>query len=197
MIKKEFCSDTDKGINDFHGRRLFLKGMACSLAVAATGVSEVSSAATDWTLKPRKLAFYNLHTEEKLALTYFEQGRYVTGAVQELSYLLRDHRSGDAYDMDPELFDLLFNLQTILGGNKTFQVISAYRSPATNAMLNKQSSGVARKSMHMLGKAIDIRVKGVDSKVLQQASISLKRGGVGYYQQSDFVHIDTGKVRYW
>jgi uncharacterized protein YcbK (DUF882 family) len=179
-------------------RRLFLKGLVCGGAtLAMAGAPGIASASKSWLQSPRKLAFHNLHTAEKLSLTYFEDGQYVSGAVQELNNLLRDHRSGDAYNMDPALFDLLHALQASLGGNKTFQVISGYRSPATNQMLNKNSSGVAKKSLHMLGKAIDIRVPGVESKIVQQASIALKQGGVGLYRKSNFVHIDTGNVRHW
>jgi len=185
------------GRNEVESRRLFLKGLACGSAVAMSGFSGIVSAASAWNLEPRKLAFHNLHTEEKLTMTYFEDGQYVTGAMQEINYLLRDHRSGDVHNMDPKLFNLLYDLQTRLGGNKTFQVISGYRSPATNAMLNKNSSGVATKSFHMLGQAIDIRIEGLDSRIIQRASMSLKQGGVGYYRQSNFVHVDTGRVRAW
>jgi len=181
----------------FYSRRLFLKSLAYSAVVASTGLSGIAKAAGNWDQESRSLAFYNLHTDEKLALTYFEEGQYVSGAVNELSHLLRDHRSGDVFNMDPQLFDLLNDLQNTLGGNKTIQVISGYRSPSTNGMLNKRSNGVAKKSLHMQGKAIDIRIAGVDSKIIQQASIAMQRGGVGYYQKSDFVHIDTGRVRFW
>jgi len=193
MMKTAVCSKT----KDMTSRRLFLKGLACGATIAMAGSPGIVLASKDWLQSPRKLAFHNLHTEEKVSLTYFEQGRYVLGAVDELNYLLRDHRSGDIHAMDPALFDLLHDLQTSLGGNKTFQVISGYRSPATNKMLNKNSSGVAKKSLHMQGRAIDIRIEGVDSKVVQQASIALARGGVGYYRKSDFVHVDTGNTRHW
>lgn len=179
-------------------RRHFLKRLTCGGAtLAMAGVPGIATASVRWLQVPRKLAFHNLHTEEKLSLTYFEQGNYVLGAVHELSHLLRDHRSGDVYMMDPALFDLLNDLQASLGGDKVFQVISGYRSPETNQLLNKRSSGVAKKSFHMQGKAIDIRVVGVDSQEVRRASIALARGGVGYYHQSDFVHIDTGRVRCW
>jgi len=185
------------GRNDVESRRLFLKGLVYGSAVAMSGVSGIVSAASAWNQTPRKLKFHNLHTEEKLTMTYFEDGQYVSGAMQEINYLLRDHRSGDVHNMDPKLFNLLHDLQAMLGGNKTFQVISGYRSPSTNAMLNKNSSGVATKSLHMLGQAIDIRIEGVDSRIIQSASMTLKQGGVGYYRKSNFVHVDTGRVRAW
>ncbi len=185
-------------IDELKSRRLFLKGLACGSAVALTGMPGIVQAAASWKQQPaKKLNFYNLHTDEKLSMTYFEDGQYVSGAMQEINYLLRDHRSGDVHNMDPDLFNLLYDLQNSLGGNKTIQVISAYRSPATNMMLKRSSSGVAKKSLHMLGQAIDIRIEGVDSKIIQQAGMAMKRGGVGYYRKSDFVHIDTGRVRSW
>jgi len=193
MMNKEIDN-----IDNLSSRRLFLKGLASGAATIAMASSPtIALASTDWLQTPRKLAFHNLHTEEKLSLTYFDQGQYLSGAVNELNYLLRDHRSGDSHIMDPELFNLLNDLQASLGGNKTFQVISGYRSPKTNRMLNKNSSGVAKKSLHMQGKAIDIRVVGVDSRVVQKVAINMARGGVGYYRRSDFVHLDTGNVRNW
>lgn len=193
MMKKEITAVSE----NVPSRRIFLKGFACVAATAMMGTPGMAQAAKGSFYSSRKLALHNLHTEEKLALTYFDRGRYVSSAVHDLSYLLRDHRSGDSHAMDPELFDLLDDLQASLGGNKTFQVISGYRSPATNHMLNKTSSGVAKKSYHMQGKAIDIRVVGVDSRKVQKAAIELARGGVGYYRRSDFVHIDTGNIRHW
>lgn len=148
-------------------------------------------------VQARHLAFDNLHTGEKLSLTYYENGFYVADALREINYLLRDHRSGDVYRMDPRLIDLLYGLQAKLGTEKPFQIISGYRSPATNAKLRKETSGVAKKSMHMLGKAMDIRMEGVDSARIKKAAIAMRRGGVGYYRASDFVHVDTGRVRSW
>ena len=198
MNKIDICSITNECSNDLVARRRFLKSLAYSaVAVSAIGLPGIAKAKSSWLQKPRTLAFHNLHTEEKLSVTYFEEGQYISEAVKDLNYLLRDHRSDDVYSMDLELYDLLYDLQSTLGGNKTLQVISGYRSPSTNAMLKKHSSGVAKKSLHMLGRAIDIRIKGVDSKIVQQASIAMKRGGVGYYRQSNFVHVDTGGVRHW
>lgn len=198
MTKRDILSNSNNLPDTLAKRRLFLKGLVYGAAVSVTGIPGIANAAkSKWLHQPRKLAFHNLHTEEKLTLTYFDQGKYISGAVQELNHLLRDHRSGDVYNMDPGLYDLLHDLQSTLGGNKTIQVISGYRSPSTNAMLNKKSNGVATKSLHMQGKAVDIRIKGVDSKVIQQASIALNKGGVGYYQDSDFVHVDTGNIRHW
>ncbi|MCF7971254.1 MAG: DUF882 domain-containing protein [Methylococcaceae bacterium] len=145
----------------------------------------------------KDLSLHNLHTEEKIALSYFENGKYVTEALRDISYLLRDFRTDDVLAMDPRLIDLLYDLKGVLGTEQPFQIISGYRSPKTNASLHKKSKGVAKKSLHMQGKAIDLRIEGVDSKVIQAAAMSLGRGGVGYYPHSNFVHIDTGSVRSW
>lgn len=145
----------------------------------------------------RDLKLHNLHTEEKIALSYFEQGQYVTEALRDISYLLRDHRTGDVLAMDPGLIDLLYDLKGVLGTEQPFQVISGYRSPKTNTTLHKKSSGVATKSLHMQGKAIDICIEGIAVRDIQKAAMSLARGGVGYYPRSNFVHIDTGRVRAW
>ncbi|OQK15238.1 Twin-arginine translocation pathway signal [Methyloprofundus sedimenti] len=145
----------------------------------------------------KNLKLHNLHTEEKIALSYFEQGEYITEALHDISYLLRDHRTGDVLAMDTGLIDLLYDLKSVLGAKQPLQVISGYRSPKTNAALHKKSSGVATKSLHMQGKAIDIRIEGIDTRDIQAAALSLARGGVGYYPRSNFVHIDTGRVRSW
>jgi len=110
---------------------------------------------------------------------------------------LRDHRTGDHHSMDPALFDLLHQVQARLECRGEFQIISGYRSPKTNKMLRRNSSGVAKRSMHMDGKALDIRLEGCDLKQLHRAAKSLKAGGVGLYTRSNFVHVDTGRVRYW
>jgi len=183
--------------NHMISRRSFLKAAACGVITSTIGNMEIANATVTPLKRSRSLLIHNLHTEEQVELTYFESGQYISGALNALNYLLRDHRSGDICQIDPALLDLLYDLQFSLGGNKLIQVISAYRSPKTNTLLRKKSSGVALKSLHMQGKAIDIRIAGINSKVIQQASIALARGGVGYYRRSDFVHIDTGNVRYW
>ncbi|MGR9100188.1 MAG: YcbK family protein [Gammaproteobacteria bacterium] len=190
MISKHEISEQNKSEM---GRRRFIKAMACIPLVVA-GIPKTASSAV---FQPKHLSFYNTHTGEKIALTYFEQGRYLADALEEVNYVLRDHRTGDVHEIDTSLLDQLYDLRKKLGVSKPIQIISGYRSPATNAMLSRNSSGVAQKSLHMLGKAIDIRIEGVDSKVVRNAAISMRKGGVGYYQSSNFVHVDTGRVRYW
>ncbi len=176
-------------------RRKFLH---CALGTSvAIALPQTSYALIDPRSTIKELKFHNLHTEEKLSLSYFERGNYVPEALQDINYLLRDHRSGDIFAMDPVLIDLLYDLKTVLGVNRPLQVISGYRSPKTNAALHKKSSGVATRSLHMQGKAIDIRIQGVTANDIRAAAISLARGGVGYYPSSNFVHIDTGRVRVW
>ncbi len=176
-------------------RRQFL----CNTAGIALAVSLPESLYAAVTPVPayKELSLYNLHTEEKLALRYFEQGSYVTGALREISYLLRDHRTGDVLAMDPMLLDLLYDLKGVLATEQPIQVISGYRSPKTNALLHQHSQGVATKSLHMQGKAIDIRIPGISSATIRKAAMSLAQGGVGYYPSSGFVHVDTGSVRAW
>ncbi len=188
-------TDINKTQQKLLSRRRFVQGLGCSIATLA--LPSIATATVDKTYQPRLLAFDNLHTGEKLALTYFENGRYLSDALQEMNNLLRDHRSGDTFAMDPKLFDLLYAVKNRLGVNKPFQVISGYRSPISNSMLKKTTSGVAQKSLHMLGKAIDIRIEGVNSGTIRNAAIAMRKGGVGYYPESNFVHLDTGRVRFW
>jgi len=117
--------------------------------------------------------------------------------LRDINTVLRDHRSGDVYPIDTDLLDLLFALQATVGSRKAYEVISGYRSPATNASLRNTSSGVAKRSYHMQGKAIDIRLPGCDLEQLHTAALSIKAGGVGYYPGSDFIHVDVGPLRSW
>jgi uncharacterized protein YcbK (DUF882 family) len=145
----------------------------------------------------RTLAFYNTHTDEKLKATYLRGSQFDKGALRDINHILRDFRTGDVHPIDLKLLDLLTELHQKTGSKQPFQIISGYRSPKTNAMLNAESSGVAKRSMHLDGKAIDIRLADVKLKTLHQTAVSMKRGGVGMYTASNFVHVDTGRVRYW
>jgi len=145
----------------------------------------------------RQLSLHHLHTGERSRITYWADGGYLKEGLKEINHLLRDHRTGDRHRMDPALLDLLHAVQQKIGCSGEFHVISGYRSPKTNRMLHNKSSGVAKRSLHMDGKAIDIRLSGCDIKQLHRAAKSLKVGGVGLYTGSNFVHVDTGRVRYW
>lgn len=145
----------------------------------------------------RALTLYHTHTDKLLTVTFAVNGEFVGSALQEVNEFLGDFRTGDTIDMDAELLNILYDLRESLGSDGAYEVISAYRSPATNEMLRQQGAGVARNSQHVIGKAIDVRLRGVDTAALRDAAIDLQRGGVGYYRGSDFVHVDTGRVRRW
>lgn len=145
----------------------------------------------------RTLKFYHTHTGQSTEVTYFVNGAYDTGALQDLKVFLADWRDKAQIDVDPQLLDILWQIQQRTGNHRTFEVISAYRSPQTNEMLRSTTTGVAKTSQHIIGKAIDVRLRGLDTAVLRDTARQLHLGGVGYYAQSDFVHIDTGRPRYW
>lgn len=145
----------------------------------------------------RRLTFYHTHTARNLDVVYARGGEYIDSALDDIERFLSDFRTGDVRTIDPALLDLIYEIRESLGSNGTFEVISAYRSPQTNEMLRDRSSGVAKNSQHTIGKAIDIRLRGIQTAKLRDAAIARKGGGVGYYQASNFVHVDTGRVRRW
>ncbi|MEZ5691870.1 MAG: DUF882 domain-containing protein [Rickettsiales bacterium] len=145
----------------------------------------------------RFLAFENLHTGEMAKFTYWENGRYIKSTLSEINHILRDHRTDEVARIDVNLLNHLFALHAKLDSKKPFQIISGYRSPKTNAKLRRTSSGVAKKSLHMQGRAIDVNIEGVSLSRLRKAAIDMKFGGVGYYPESSFIHIDTGDIRQW
>ncbi|CAH0525603.1 hypothetical protein VHP8226_01131 [Vibrio hippocampi] len=146
---------------------------------------------------PRSLALNNLHTGESLESRYFDGTRYIKPELRRLDNLCRDHRRNEVYPMDRILFDQIDEIQRLLGVSSEVLIISGYRSPASNANLRAKSSGVAKKSFHMTGQAIDFRLDGVKLSHVREAALTLRAGGVGYYPRSNFVHIDTGQVRSW
>jgi uncharacterized protein YcbK (DUF882 family) len=145
----------------------------------------------------RQLSFYHTHTGERLTVTYWQDGKYLESALAEISHFLRDFRTGDAFDMDPALLDTLHLVYQQTGSKGHFEVISAYRSPKTNEMLRSRSGGVAKKSQHLEGKAIDVRLTDIPISKLRSVAYELQRGGIGYYEASNFVHLDTGRFRTW
>ena len=145
----------------------------------------------------RELRFYHTHTGERLSIVYRNADGYVPEALDELNRFLADFRTGERRAIDPALFDILSAMQQRASSTGTYEVISAYRSPETNAALHAKSSGVAEHSLHMVGKAIDLRLTDVELAHLRDVAWSLQLGGVGYYPDSNFIHVDTGRVRHW
>ncbi|MGF1694539.1 DUF882 domain-containing protein [Vibrio kyushuensis] len=175
-------------------RRHFLK-LAGGSIVVASGVPSIARAS--YPDKPRHLVMNNLHTGESVETSYFNGVDYIEGELNRLNHLCRDFRRNEVHPMDRRLFDQISNIQSLIGSNAEVQIISGYRSPITNESLRTKSNGVAKKSFHMLGQAMDFRLDGVDLKSVREAAIGLKAGGVGYYPRSNFIHIDTGPVRNW
>ena len=180
-------------------RRKLLQFGLVAAGAGAVAIPRKTFAQVIQTQPQRRVAFHNLHTDEKLDAVYWERGEYVPDALQAINKVLRDFRTGDVHPMDPKLMDLLATLHATVDAKQPFQVISGYRSPKTNAMLHEASehSGVANKSLHMKGMATDIRLPDVALSHLHNAALALSGGGVGYYPKSDFVHVDVGRVRHW
>lgn len=145
----------------------------------------------------RRLGFANLHTGESLDVAYWENGAYVPDALGAVNKVLRDYRNNEVHVIEPRLLDLLTALSGKVENSQRFEVISGYRSPATNAMLHDRSHEVAKGSLHMVGQAIDVRLGDVALTHLRDAAMELAVGGVGYYPDSEFVHVDVGRVRHW
>jgi uncharacterized protein YcbK (DUF882 family) len=167
---------------------------------AAVGLTAIAAPAWARQLdiwEPRRAILDNLHTGEAFNEVYYANGSYLPDALAEATRIMRDWRTGDERFIDPTLFDALHAIRDRLESPRPFQVISGYRSPRTNAMLNRRSNGVAENSQHVLGKAIDVRIEGVELSNLRNAALDLAAGGVGYYPRSNFVHVDTGRVRQW
>lgn len=165
-------------------------------ALLLAGMTVISSLSGN-TGGERVLKFFHTHTGEYLRVVYYSNGEYDPAALADIRVFLADWRNGKQHDLDPQLMDILWHLQQATGSTETWEVISAYRSPETNEMLRNRSSAVARKSQHLEGNAIDVRLRGMDTALLRDTARNLKLGGVGYYARSNFVHVDTGRVRYW
>jgi uncharacterized protein YcbK (DUF882 family) len=171
------------------GAGVAFAGMAAPAIVRAQGMAPGETV--------RRAALHNLHTGDTFNEVFYANGAYVPDALAEAMRVLRDWRNGEEHPMDPRLFDTLHAVSARLDTNRPFQVISGYRSPHTNAMLHERSSGVAEHSQHMLGKAIDVRVEGVELNRVHAAALDVGAGGVGYYPVSNFVHVDVARVRQW
>ena len=173
------------------GRRRFLQGAGAALVLLRLGAA--------WARTParRSLSFVHTHTGERLSTVYFEDGQYRAGELERINRLLRDFRSGDVHTIDTGVLDILADLRVLADHDEAYEVISGYRSSQTNAALRRHSSGVAEHSLHLQGRAIDVRLSGFPTRKLRELALEMGRGGVGFYPQSDFVHLDNGRVRYW
>jgi uncharacterized protein YcbK (DUF882 family) len=176
-------------------RRDFLKGLGA--LAGATAFAPGLALASPGIRGERVLSFVHTHTGERLSLPYWGDGTYLPGSLSRVESFLRDFRTGERHVIDPALLDQLHELRLATGSSAPFQVISGYRSPQTNSALRAGGGGQASRSLHMQGRAIDVRLADVRSSVLRDAALELGRGGVGYYQAPDFVHVDTGPVRRW
>lgn len=177
-----------------HDRR---KWLGISVAALGLGLLPQSVLAALTTPRPRVLRFDNLHTGETLKAEFFDGHRYNKSELARLNYLFRDFRQNKVKTIDPKLFDQIYLLQMLMGINKHVQLISGYRSVATNNMLRHTSGGVAKHSYHTRGQAMDFHIDGVPLTHIRKAALKMRAGGVGFYPKSNFIHIDTGPVRTW
>ena len=180
-------------------RRQFCKSGMLALAGLALP-TQILARGAEICLPERELSFYHLHTGETLnCATYWANGTLQDNALTDIYQILRDHRSGEVAKIDLDLLDQLTLLNQVLENKEPLHIISGFRSAKTNAYLRKKSQGggVAKRSLHMDGRAIDIRIPGVDTAALRKAALSLKKGGVGFYPGLKFVHLDTGRFRTW
>jgi len=167
------------------------------LPVLSIGFS-VSAEAGQSPFSEHRLRLYHTHTGERLDIVFRRGDEYIPQALAQVDHFLRDHRTGDVHHYDPHLFDLLSDLEAAVGRpDAEIQVICGYRTPWSNEYLRMHTNGVARHSLHMQAEAIDIRLPGTKTSVVRDAALVLHRGGVGYYAQSNFVHVDVGRVRRW
>lgn len=182
---------------ELFGSRAISRREVLGMVAGSTLLLTPLSALRAQSLSSRSLSFVHTHTGEKLSLNYWCDGAFQTQCLGPLNHFLRDFRTGEVANMDAGLLDILYNLQVQADRDAVYEVISGYRSPQTNAMLRKSSSEVAQKSLHMEGKAIDIRISDFSTGKLHALALAKQTGGVGFYAKSDFVHLDTGRIRSW
>jgi uncharacterized protein YcbK (DUF882 family) len=176
-----------------------LQASAAPLVLLATlAVPSNTALTTAPPARQFRLRLYHTHTNDRIDIIYRRGDTYLPKALNDLDHFLRDHRTGDVHHFDPQLFDLLADLTAAVGhATAEISIICGYRSPWSNEYLRTHTSGVAKKSLHMQAEAIDIRIPTVKTAYLRDAALALRRGGVGYYPQSNFVHVDVGRVRRW
>lgn len=193
-LRSKHSTRVDASLGHRPSRRRLLTAGAVAVAAPLLVFSRRSAASV---ASPRTLAFRHTHTGESLSIAFAQGERYVAEALERVNWLLRDFRNGAVQPIDPQLLEQLHAVARLTGSSAPFEVISGYRSPATNEALHRKSRGVATKSLHLEGRAIDVRLPDVPLEDLRDAALSLRAGGVGFYAESRFVHLDTGRVRRW
>lgn len=201
ILKNKLVGESNSKIS----RRKFL---GIGLAVAAASVAPRRILAAEETPLPaffedcpprerKRLSLYNVYSHEELDIQYWKDGQYIPEALEKISHIFRDSRTGKVHTIHTELLDLLFSVQEKLKCTEPFHIVSGYRTPRSNALLRRHQKGVAKNSLHMYGKAVDIRLPGYNLRTLRRTAMSFRSGGVGYYPSSKFIHVDVGDVRYW
>ncbi len=189
---------SSKPSTQFNRRNFIIKSSASLLAATCPSLAFSSTAKhANIDISDKYLSFLHLHTNESLQCCYWKDSQYDVTALAKINHLLRDHRTSEIAPIDTNLLDTLYQLRSLTHSRAPFEIISGFRSAKTNEQLRKNTSGVAKRSYHMQGKAIDIRLADVDLKKLRDTAISLQAGGVGYYRKSGFLHIDMGRPRNW
>lgn len=183
-------------------RRLIHTAIAGSAGLTLTGFALAKGETVSETPLPERAAeraieLHNTHTSETVSVIYRRGNEYNARAIASLRNVMRDHRNGESHDIDALLYDQLFDLALAAGCDARFEIISGYRSPASNAKMAAASRGVAKHSLHLEGRAIDVRLHGCSCSTLRDLALAAAKGGVGYYRRSDFVHVDTGRFRTW
>jgi uncharacterized protein YcbK (DUF882 family) len=194
-MRDRFCRAPDERPLERSRREL----LHCALVVVGTLRAAIPPARAD---EPegsadRWIELRNIHTNEVVSARFRDAHGFVPEALTKLQHLLRDYRTGEEHEMDPRLYVQLSELARAAGVPPRYEVISGYRSPATNAMLHATGHKVSERSLHMQGRALDVRLRGCDLAALRDLALAAMRGGVGYYPRSNFIHIDTGRVRKW
>lgn len=176
-------------------RRSFL--MRAGMAAVGSLLLPSTDALAKAFSRERTLCFHNVHTDEELTINCSLEQSYDRPTISRFNEFLRDHHSDEVRMMDPALIDLFYAIAAFTGSTGTFKILSGYRSEETNSMLRRAGHGVAEHSMHIEGKAVDIRMSDVDIRTIRDVGLALQQGGVGYYPRSGFVHLDTGRIRSW
>lgn len=191
-------------MGEFRRRSRFLWAAALALVLIVSSGARVQSRQLpvqqtySQESQEHRLRLYNTHTGERIDIDYRRGDQYISSALAKLDYFLRDHRTNDVRHFDPRLYDILSDLTESIGHpGGEIDIVCGYRTPSTNESLRAHTTGVAKNSLHIQAEAIDLRMPGIDTLKLRQAALALRRGGVGYYPHSDFIHVDTGRVRQW